>query len=254
MFANSLTSTLNRIERKLGTSQLNLPDYLKKDKWVDIIEEDSLIVFSRYMPDEKIYHIIPHVDRTDDQGYFIIDEDRLGKNIKILGVKDIDWEGFSKTYNYYATGAYNYNTFGDAFTLDSVALAQTTADHNSLFNNGIYIDYRYPNRIKIVTVADIQILNGLAIPIVLYTVHPTNLCTISPTQMTIFEELCCSDIASWLYNELKYYDQLETVYANIDMKLDQLQNIAERREDVLARLDEGHVTTANAAAPFILSI
>ena len=254
MFANSMSRLLNLIERRLGVALLNLPEQLQKQHWADVIEEESLIVFSRYMPDEKTYYIVPGVDKPDREGYFRIEEDRLGKNIQILGVRDIDWDNFSKTYNYYATGAYNYNTFGDAFTLDSVALAQMTADHNSLFNNGIYIDFKYPNRIKVVTVADIQILNGITIPITLYTVHPSNLTTISPTQMNIFEELCCADIASWLYNELKYYDQLETVYANIDLKLDHLQDMANRRDDIIARLDEGHVTTANAAAPYILTI
>lgn len=253
MFANSMTALLNKCERRLGTAQLNLPEYLQKPHWVDIIKEDSLITFSRYFPDEKIYKLIPGVDKEDENGYFIIDEDRLGKDIAILGAKDIDWEGFSKTYNYYATGAYNYNTFGDAFTLDSVASAQMAADHNSLFNNGIYVDFRYPNRIKIVTVADIQVLKGISIPIILYTVHPANLTTISPTQMGIFEELVFSDVATWLYNELKYYDQLETVYSNIELRLDYLQNIAERREDVIGRLDDGHTTSANAAAPYMFT-
>lgn len=254
MFLNNMSSLLNKIERKLGTAQLNLPEYLQKDKWVEIIEEDSIIMFSRYMPDEKNYEILPNIDKIDKEGYFIIDEDRLGKDIKILGVRDINWDIFSKTYNYYATGAYNYNTFGDSFNLDAISTAQMTADHNSLFNNGIYLDFKFPNRIKIVTVADIQILKGIPIPITLYTVHPINLTTISPTQMSIFEELCCADVATWLYNELKYYDQLETVYSNIEIKLDMIQSIAERREDVLNRLDEGHVTTANAASPYILTI
>ena len=253
-FANSTTTLLNLIERRLGTSQLNLPEYLQKDKWMEIIENDSLVTFSRFMPDEKLYKISPSRDRIDDEGYYVIDEDRLGKNVKILGVRDIDWESFSKTYNYYASGAYNYNTFGDSFTLDMVATAQMSADHNSLFQNGIFVDFKFPNRVKIVTVANIQVLKALDIPILLYTVHPSNLTTISPTQMNIFEELCCADVALWLYNELKYYDQLETVYSNIEMKLDNLSTIADRRDDVIARLDEGHVTTANANIPYILTI
>lgn len=253
-FANSTTTLLNRIERRLGISQLNLPDYLQKDQWMKVIEEESIVVFSRYFPDEKIYRISPSRDRIDNEGYYIIDEDRLGKDIKILGVRDIDWESFSKTYNYYASGAYNYNTFGDSFTLDVVGTAQMSADHNSLFQNGIFVDFKFPNRVKIVTVANIQVLKALDIPIILYTVHPSNLTTISPTQMRIFEDLCCSDIALWLYNELKYYDQLETVYSNIELKLDFLSNIADRREEIIDRLDEGHVTAANANIPYIMTI
>lgn len=253
-FLNNMTNLLNEIERRLGTSQLNLPDYLQKDKWAEVIENSSLLMFSRFLPNEMTYHINPMQDRTDGDGYYIIDEDRLGKNIKILGVKDIDFEAFSKTYNYYANGAYNYNTFGDSFSLDTIGYAQMTADHNSLFNNGLYIDYRYPNKVKVSTVANIQILRSISIPIIVLTVHPSNLTTISPTQMTVFEDLCCSDIALWLYNELKYYDQLETVYSNIEMKLDHLASIADRREEIINRLDDGHTSTANAAAPYIITI
>lgn len=253
-FVNTMTDLLNKIERRLGTSQLNLPDYLKKDKWVEIIEQDSLIMFSRYFPDEKTYYLSPVRDKMDRDGYYIIDEDRLGKDVKVLGVRDIDWEKFSKTYNYYASGAYNYNTLGDSFTMDTIGVAQMSADHNSLFNNGIYLDFRFPNRIRITTVADIQILKGIDIPITLYTVHPLNLATISPTQMTVFEDLCCSDVALWLYNELKYYDNIETVYSNIELRLDMISTIAEKREDIIMRLDEGHVSTANANIPYIMTI
>ena len=36
--ANEMTKLLNKIERRLGTSQMNLPDYLSKDVWArDVI-------------------------------------------------------------------------------------------------------------------------------------------------------------------------------------------------------------------------
>ena len=33
-FSNRLTTLLDKIERRLGTRQLGLPDYLQKDKWI----------------------------------------------------------------------------------------------------------------------------------------------------------------------------------------------------------------------------
>ena len=40
--ANRMTKVLNKIERRLGLSMLPLPDKLSKDKWAEIIEEDSI--------------------------------------------------------------------------------------------------------------------------------------------------------------------------------------------------------------------
>ena len=44
--ANRMTKVLNKIERRLGLSMLPLPDKLSKDKWAEIIEEDTLLWIS----------------------------------------------------------------------------------------------------------------------------------------------------------------------------------------------------------------
>ena len=57
MPANRMTALLDKLERRLGTRQLNLPDYLKKDKWAtEVIENETLDTFSRYFPNAmRIY-------------------------------------------------------------------------------------------------------------------------------------------------------------------------------------------------------
>ena len=37
-YANNMTLLLNKIERRLGTKPLNLPEEIQKDKWADIIK------------------------------------------------------------------------------------------------------------------------------------------------------------------------------------------------------------------------
>ena len=49
--ANKMNKLLDKIERRLGTSQLKLPDYLSKDKWASVvISNETLDTFSRYFP------------------------------------------------------------------------------------------------------------------------------------------------------------------------------------------------------------
>ena len=39
--ANDMTDLLNKIERRIGTKMLHLPDNLSKDTWVEVIDGDT---------------------------------------------------------------------------------------------------------------------------------------------------------------------------------------------------------------------
>ena len=72
--------------------------------------------------------------------------------------------------------------------------------------------------------------------------------------METFEELATADIANFLYNQLKFFDGVETVFgANVDLKLDNLLNFSERRDDIINTLRENAVSAGNTNYRFILS-
>ena len=51
MISNRMNKLLDKLERRLGTRQLNLPDYLQKNKWAeDVIQNETLDTFSRFFP------------------------------------------------------------------------------------------------------------------------------------------------------------------------------------------------------------
>ena len=72
--------------------------------------------------------------------------------------------------------------------------------------------------------------------------------------MEIFEDLATADVASFLYENLKYFDNLETVFANVDIKLDSLKERADRRENVVNDLKDGYVSAANSNQPLIYTV
>ena len=79
--ANSMTLLLNKIERRLGTQQLNLPDYMSKNVWAkEVICNDTLDTFSRYLPNKMPYVIGPENKKND---YYLIDES-ICNNVQIL--------------------------------------------------------------------------------------------------------------------------------------------------------------------------
>jgi hypothetical protein len=78
--------------------------------------------------------------------------------------------------------------------------------------------------------------------------------TISPTMMNVFEDLCTADVAAFLYEQLKHFDDTETTYMTISLKLETIQNWASKREDIIRSLDEAHTTTANENQILIMTV
>ena len=255
MLSNRMSALLNKLERRLGVRQLKLPDYLAKDKWAtEVIENETLDTFSRYFPNSMRIQL--DLSQRNKNGYYLLDE-YVPDSVTIIGVRDIDWSMFSKDslrmQEAMGYGTYDFMTNG--YGLDDIALLQMRADHMSLFNNQIFIEYKPPNMVKLSTVTGADITRGMSsFPIEIFIKHASNLMTIPPTMMEIFEELAEADVAKFLYEELKYYDGLETVYANIDLKMNDLESKASKREEIVNRLDESHVSAANTHQPMIFTI
>lgn len=255
MPSNKMNNLLNKLERRLGVAQLNLPDYLSKDKWAtEVISNETLDTFSRYFPNSMTISL--DLSQRNKDGYYLLDE-YIPDSIEILGVRDIDWTRFSKDslrlQEAQGYGMYDFMT--NNYGLDDIALIQMRADQMSLFNNQIFVEYKPPNMVRLSTVTGADITRHMSsFPIEIHIKHSANLMTIPPTMMEIFEELAEADVARFLYENLKYYEGLETVYANIDMKLSDLESKASKRDDIVQRLDESHVSAANSNQPLMFTV
>ncbi len=252
--SNKMSDLLDKIERRLGTRPLNLPDHLKKDKWADeVIIRDTIPTFSRYFP-HKIKTMIDGTKRKDR--YYFIDEN-IAENYEIIGVKDLDWKSFARDGAHmqvnYGYGIYDFlaNNYG----MDDIMLLQVRADCTSLFNNGIYLEFEKPNMIRLVTVSGIDYTRGLlGFPVEVFVEHLPNLMTISPTKMETFEQLAIADVASYLYQELKYYNDLETVFASVNLRLETLEEKANSRNEIVEKLSENYVSAANKNQPILYTV
>lgn len=242
--ANRMTKILNKIERRLGTMMLNLPDNIGKDYWATIIAEDAIPIFSRFFP-HKVFTIIDHT--CEKNGFFFIDKD-LPEGSTIIGVKDVDWQA------YRATSGYDRYNFLSTYGADEIALTQVSADYMSLFNMGIYVEFDPPNKIRLESVNGAAVTRFRSFPLWVFIEHPINLMTISPTMMNIFEDLCTSVVANFLYEQLKHFDDTETSYMTINLKLETIKTWADRYDDIVQKLDESHTTTANENQMMIMTV
>jgi len=249
--ANKMNKLLDKIERRLGTKMLNLPKELDKSTWPQIIEDDTLDVFSRYYPNVMKILLDPQKKKTKD-GYYILDSE-LPDGVTIIGVRDIDWRDMTRNTMGAGYGILDY--VSDNYSADDVFLAQMRADITSMYNNHLFIDFKAPNMVKISTSTTFDV-SGLyqKIPMIVFIKHAKNLMTIEPTKMSIVEDLATADVANYLYQNLKYYEGLETVYASMDMKLGDLQDQANKREEIIQKLDDSYVSASNKYQPIMYTV
>lgn len=256
-FSNNMTILLEKVERRLGVRNMNLPDELGKDAWVKIIEQDSLSTFSRYFPHKFRIDLDGSDICPTDRTAYIIDEEKIPGDMSIIGIKDIGWKHLlnnnrasSLQYGVYgAYDGYNITSFED------FAMTQMAADSASLFNNGIYLEFEPPNKVRLEGAISQNLGNSLGtFPIEVLLKHPLNLQTIHPTKMETFERLVRDDIAVFLHGELKFYDDLPTIFGgNVELHLEKIEEAASDREQVIDILETSYVSAANTNQALIIS-
>ena len=168
-----------------------------------------------------------------------------------LGKKEwvsvIENDTMTAGYGYYVPEFGGYED-----TLTSFMQFQQAADISSMYNNQIFVEFTYPNKLWIGRAGNIDV--NLKSFVVELLVQHTNLQTISPTMMETFEALAQCDVARFLVNNLQYVDGLETAYMQIDLKLDALRNEAEKRDNVIETLQNSYVSASNDAIPYIITV
>ena len=253
---NKMTDLVNKIERRLGTKPLKLPEY-PKDTWPkEIIIPDSLTTFSRYFP--HMVRIGVSTKHKTKDGYFLIDQD-LVNGEEIIGVRDIAFDIFGQDSTYVqqaqGLGIYDYLTTSATYSLDDVLLLKARADMASIFNNQTYLEFKEPNMVKVTSVTGGDLTSMMSVlPIDVFIKHPSNLMTIPVTQMGVFENLATADVALTLNNYLRHFDNLETVFGTVNINIDSIADWAGRRDEIENQLKEGYVNPANKNQPIMFTV
>lgn len=252
---NRMSSLLDKIERRLAVRYIiEKDDRLSKDAWADVIMQETMDTFSRYFPNREIVVLTEENCRYDIDGIYIINEELLD-GLDIIGFGDIDWTNIhtQNRYNTYGSGGV-YDMYATPMSIYDVGLVQSAANVNSIFNSGIFVKFMEPNKIQITGINNRDLLRTYKrLPINVFVKHK-NLTTVAATKMEMFEKLACCDVAKYLIGELKYFDGYDTNYGQIDLKLDDLREEANKRESLLDEFDAQYVNPANKYQPIIMTI
>lgn len=258
--ANDMTVFMKKVEEDLHMTMLmdHLPDQLQKPAWEERLKTKTYPTFSRYFPKKIPFTVNKDTcnsRREHGKQVYYIRDDIFGA-LKITGVEDLDWSDTSGDQVAIAQvvgqGCYRPTNarLGEVFS--TFYGYQQNADTYSLYNNNIYLDFEYPNKIILSRVGNTHVvLNSFVVNLL---AEHSCLATISPTKMETFEALAEADIAEFLYGNLKYVDNLETTFININLLLDDLKAKAESRRDIIEQLENSYVSAANDNIPYIMTV
>ena len=256
-FANNMTLVLNFIEKKLGLIPLRdiLPAPYDKNSWAEeVIKPLSLVSFSTYYGQKIEYRIDQSTRRKNE--WYIIDESKIG-NATILGVTDIKYSTLGRDSLFYQTdtGYGMWDPYFGNFGVDDVALSQMRADITSLYNYSIYPKFEAPNKFRVEGLFNSDITSRLgSFTVNLLVLHSDNLLTIEPTKMELFKSLACADVADYLVSNLKHFENIETVYAQIQLHLDELRDWAGKAETIREQMANSFVSPESNNTPCIVCI
>ena len=196
-------------------------------------------------------------DRTAPKkdGWYYIDEEFIGNQI-ILGVGDIDWTKFAnRSIGLAQTFGYGTIDAGLAanYTINDIMGMKQRADYASMFSNQIIPEFEPPNRVRLVATGNYDVNIG-DFNIILLLKHLDSLTSIPATAMEKFEQLAQADIAGFLLNNLKYWDNFETVFSTIDLKMSNLESEYSKRDNVIEYLESNYVSANNKSMPLIMTV
>lgn len=182
----------------------------------------TLPIFSQHFPCYRRFQYEPYKHRTEDvnEFYFEIPE------VKEAGFKVISIANVVPTGTITSNAAYDmYSTVN--LTIEDVILNSAATNTASLAK----LSYRHwrlipPNRIRLKGYGT----NSLTVE--LKIAYPS-FNSVAESVIEQFLNLACADVAIYIYNKLKHYDQLPLPIGNIDLKLDALSNGFQYREEII---------------------
>jgi hypothetical protein len=72
--------------------------------------------------------------------------------------------------------------------------------------------------------------------------------------METFEALAQADVANFLFMNLRYFDNLDTIFVNVDMKLSDIEQQANRRAEIIDEIKQSYVSASNDNIPYIMTV
>ena len=221
------TWLVNRARSFLGMNVTGPVDFQDEDI-LSCLDQETLPTLSIYLPWLYDFKVDTVADRIGGrEGVYQI----RTNGERLLGVHRVR-EGVG------AFGAFPYDPllFGDV--LDR----QLVADRQSASELSLTWDFRAPNIIELFPKG----LQYSEVWVECKCVHPTHLRTVPPTAREILRELFLADLAIDVLSVRQYIQNIQSVFGELNLNLDRLQQQADKRSEIIEKLEVKQHKSAHA--------
>ena len=218
---------INRARAFIGQNVTGSIDFNDAD-FIACLDQETLPTFSIYMPWLYDYKVDTIEDQLPGrQGQYRINT--LGD--RLLGVNRIR-EGIGA----YGGIMYDPLMFGD------VVDRQLVADRQSASEISLTFDFRAPNLLEIFPKG----LNYSEFWVECKCVQPSHLRTIPPTAREILRELFLADLAQDVLSVRQYFQNMQSIFGELQLNLDRLQAQADKRNEIIEFLAVKQLKTGHS--------
>lgn len=229
----NISQLMTRLKMDLGIYVVPLPFENSEKALNDVITTKTLPVFSQFVPrrwEENLsINDLKQIDATVDVSTY-----ELPKHLFFTPIISImRCEPINTMFN----GAYYSGTpvlSGTTDLFEDMLLGSATYDVMSAIAPPFSYDFIRPNKLRIYNMTcyldKIRLIIGYQ--------HADNLSTIPVDAEQSFYDLALLDMKIFLYNNLKYYDEINTAYGNIKLRIEDWSNAESQREDLLQKWSE----------------
>ena len=226
----NMSDVITDIKMDLGIYMIALPFENIDSMIQDVIQRKTIKTFSQYQPTYSKYQFnlnsLEKLRRTDEYTTYLLPD--IFRNREILFVRSLSYLDTS------FSGADVYGLTNKATSLASqYMLANATASVISQMVPKMTFEFRHPREIDIYNVVHSSIL-----VFDIAFCHDKNLGSIPETCRESFLKLATLDVKKFLYANLKHYDQLDTAFGTISLKIDDWANADQERKDLISEWDE----------------
>lgn len=226
------SSMLDRAKRKLGIKTFILP--FTDDELMQVLYEDTLPVFSIYFP-RYLRHMVNLNTLKNAENVnglkrrYFLNMTEL-KDVQIIDIEDVTTvQSFLDEFNW------NNQNMGGLDAYSMTANLYNDAVIESMMSTPITFKFEPPNILNFENSA--CILNG-DVEIKFLVCHAQDLSTVQYAQREMLFELFKLDLQISLYAELKHYDQINTTFGQIELKIDDWADAESKRFDIIQKWKE----------------
>lgn len=226
----NMSSLLTRLKMDLGIYTFALP-FDTNTALEEVITVITLPVFSVYCPLKEKFQCnvkdLKELEHTDSYQTYLLPD---WKYKQIIDVEDVEYDNSMMSGVGYAANAALFNNNS---LLQQTMLGQAGINITRAMIPKLTFQYEHPRKLRIY-----NLYNSCRLVLSLLCQHHPSLASIPPTQEQSFYQLALLDSKIFLYNALKHYNEIETAYGRITLKIDDWSDAKSERDQLIEKWDD----------------